>query len=227
MKNTYLISGIIVVVAILGFIFASKKTEAPVEKDDTSKNETTEASNVVFSDGVYKLETDSSAISWEGEYLTGLKENGTVKLRSGEVRVTDGMISGGEFVIDMNTIESIPHKDRLVDHLKSPDFFDAAKFETSKFVLRSVAPSSSEGAQAGRFVIAGDLTVKGITKPISFMTTITSDQNNLTTKGSFAINRADWEIKYNSATFFSNLGDKIIRDAVTLGLDLKAQKVIQ
>jgi polyisoprenoid-binding protein YceI len=227
MRNTYIIVAMIVLVALVGFLMASKKTEAPVEKEMTKNSESNEQINSIFADGVYKLETDSSSIFWEGEYLTGLKENGTVKLQSGEVTVVNGAITGGEFVIDMKSIESVPHKDLLVSHLKAPDFFEVEKYDTAKFVLKSVAPTSSEGVKEGRFVLAGDLTVKGILKPISLVATITNDQNSLKASASFAINRADWEIKYNSPTFFSNLGDKIIRDAVTIGLDLKAQRVIQ
>lgn len=166
-------------------------------------------------------------INWEGEFVTGMSEKGTVGLKSGEFTVENGLITSGEFVIDMNQIDSTPTKEKLVTHLKSDDFFGVATYPTATFTLKSMAPTSEEGAKEGRYVVAGNLTVRGITKPISFTATFRTEGNTLTADASFAINRADWEIKYNSATFFQNLGDKIIRDAVVIGLDLQGERVIQ
>ncbi len=222
MKNSYIVVGLIVVIVALFFLFNSKKTEAPVE--DLSSDKVVSA----ISTGEYKLNTESSKIGWRGEFITGMSEEGIVKLSSGSVLVEEGVIKSGEFVIDMNTIESIPLKERLVAHLKNDDFFSVDKYPTAKFVLRSFAPSSEDGAKVGRYVVSGNLTVRGIEKPISFMATVVpTEDGNIKATGSFAINRADWEVKYNSSSFFTNLGDKMIRDAVEITLDLEAQKVIQ
>lgn len=224
MKNSYLIAGAIIVVAALGLMLSSKKTEAPV----TLENSENIAKNSSLVDGTYKISTESSTISWLGEMATGLKkEEGTVTLSSGNVIVKDGVITSGEFVIDMESIKSNPMIDRLVTHLKSPDFFDVAKYPTAKFTLKGTQPSSEAGGQEGRLVVYGDLTVKGITKPISFTATVTQSEDQISGTSSFAINRAEWEIRYGSSSFFSDLGDKVIRDAVTIGLDLKAEKVIE
>lgn len=226
MKNSYLIAGLVVLVAILGLILSSKKTEAPLENTLEKESDVPVLAGPI-TDGTYKLDTEASILYWEGEYLTGLSEKGTVNLKSGEITVAQGLISGGEFVIDMNTIDSNPRKDRLVTHLKSDDFFGVENHPTATFTLKSMAATSEIGAKEGRYVIAGDLTVRGITKPISFTANLKPEGDTLSGTASFAINRADWEIKYNSPTFFKDLGDKIIRDAVTIGLDLKAERVIQ
>lgn len=227
MNNSYIIATIIIVVAFLGFTFGSKKTEAPIES--ATENETTQNINVTsITDGKYKLETESSFIGWKGESVSGSSHEGTINLISGEFEVLEEMISSGLFVIDMNTIKS-SDSERLVEHLKSDDFFGVQKFPEATFVLKKMEKISEESSKLGRFVFAGDLTIKGITKPISFTANLNQDPDTgtLMAKASFAINRADWEIKYNSPTFFSDLGDKIIRDSVMLTLDLKAQKVIQ
>jgi len=224
MKNSYIAAGVVILAVILGFIFANKGVEAPVKNLVDTKVAT---SSISFSDGSYELNTASSSLSWRGEYLKGLAEEGTVNILSGNFVVSKNKIEGGKFVIDMNSIESIPHKDKLVNHLKSNDFFGVEEFPTATFVLKDVISSQKAGFESGKSVVNGDLTVKGITKPISFFATITGEEDNLHAVASFSINRSDWDIKYNSQTFFSNLGDKIINDIVTIGLDLKAQKVIQ
>lgn len=226
MKNSYLIAGLIVLIVALGLIFASRKTEAPQQEvaDQESNTQTTVGT---FTDGTYKLNPSASTLYWEGEFVTGMSEKGSVGLASGNFKVTNGIISSGEFVIDLNTIDSEPRKEKLVTHLKSDDFFSVATYPTATFTLKSMTATSEEGAKAGRYVIGGDLTVKGITKPISFTATFGTAENKLSATASFAINRADWEIKYNSATFFQNLGDKIIRDAVVIGLDLQGERVLE
>lgn len=221
MTNSYLIAGLIIVVVVLGVVLRSNRIEAPISRVSEEDNKG------VFLDGRYNLQASSSVVSWEGEYLAGLSENGTVRLSSGEFVIKDGVITSGEFIMDMSTIESIPHKDILVTQLKGDDFFGVQSYPTAKFVFKKMIPSSVEGAKIGRFVIAGDLTVRGIVKPISFTTTLKNEGDSLSATTSFAINRADWEIKYNSPTFFQNLGDKVIRDAVIIGLDLKAVRVLQ
>ena len=223
MKDSYIAGGVIILIIILGFIFANRGAEAPVKEELDNKI----TPSVTLSDGKYELDIASSTISWHGEYLKGLAEEGTVNLLSGNFIISENRVKEGSFEIDMNSIESTPHKDKLVEHLKNEDFFDVENFPTATFVLKGIISSDKAGFEGEQSIVNGDLTVKGITKPISFFVTITGDENNLHATASFSINRADWEIKYNSQSFFSNLGDKIINDIVTIGLDLNAQKVIQ
>lgn len=223
MKNSYITAGVIVLILVLIFIFTGRKSEAPVEE---LLNQ--EYSGYEFASGKYEIITDSSLVYWEGEYITGKKELGTVKVSSGSFIVNDeGYITEGEFEIDMDTIMSEPYIERLVTHLKSSDFFEVENFPTAKFIFKKMENMPNSESSNGRYVIAGDLIVKGITKPISFTTTISSEGDNMQAIGTFALNRAEWEIKYNSESFFSDLGDRVIRDAITIGLDLKAQKVLQ
>lgn len=222
MKNPYIIAGVIVVLAIFGFVFWGKKTEAPLNQENNQNDK-----GIFLEDGQYEINRELSKIYWEGEYLTGLKEKGSLSLLSGQFYVSSSTITQGEFIIDMNSISSDPENEGLVNHLRSSDFFDVEKYPVATFILKKIMPTSEGGAKLGRYVFAGDLIIKGITQPISFVATISSGKNSAEAKASFALNRADWEIKYNSPSFFSDLGDKIIRDAFVVELDFVANKVIQ
>lgn len=221
MNKSYIVAAVIVLVAIVALVINGKKSEAPI--NTTNQN----ASGTPVTLGSYKLDTEKSVLAWRGEFVTGFAEEGTLKLQTGEMNLMADGRASGEFVIDMNTLESIPHKDMLVNHLRSADFFEVATYPTSTFVLKTMEPTSEDGAKDGRFVLGGDLTIKGKTLPISFIATLTEDTDSLSAVATFAINRADWEVKYNSSKFFSGLGDKVIRDAVQITLDLKGVKVIQ
>ena len=51
---------------------------------------------------------------------------------------------------------------KLDEHLMTADFFDAAKFPTATFVSTAVKPEGATGAE-----ITGNLTIKGVTKPVT------------------------------------------------------------
>ena len=57
--------------------------------------------------------------------------------------------------------------DKFTAHLKSPDFFDVAKFPTASFKSTAVAPAGE-----GKLKVDGDLTLHGVTKPVSLDVTI-------------------------------------------------------
>ncbi len=221
MKNTYLIIGLLIIVAVIAFVFWTKKTEAPVEN---SVDKNVSASSTPITVGSYKLNTETSKIGWKGEKITGSTEEGTVMLSGGDIEVNEDVITG-YFGIDMNTITSNPNIEMLVKHLKNDDFFAVDKFPEAFFVLKSMTPSSPDSE--GRYLVSGDLTIKGITQPVSFIASVSSVDNEISATGSFALNRTLWDIKYGSSSFFGDLGDKAIRDAITITIDLKGTKVIQ
>ncbi len=218
MKNSYLIAGAIVVVAIIAFVVASRKSEAPVEK--VTQNE---QAGVTLTDGNYKLDTDQSTIRWTGETVTGLKKyEGTVKVKSGTVMVEQGGIKSGSFEIDMQTLTDDLNTVDLVSHLKSSDFFAVDAYPLAKFEITSFAPISEASTNLGRYVIGGNLTIKDVTKPISLIATLSETENKIRVSASFAINRAEWNVKFGSSTFFEGLGDKAVRDAIEINMDLVA-----
>jgi hypothetical protein len=221
MKNSYILIGVVIIIAILAFVFGKNKIEAPteVEADTDTK------AGVALTDGEYVIDTEKSVIKWRGEFVTGMGEEGTVLIKAGHAHVLAGAVTDGDFVIDMNTIKDNGASELLEKHLKSDDFFAVETYPESTFIITKVAPSSVEGGKAGRYIITGNLKVKGIEKAISFPATITrATDGSLKAVSSFAINRANWQVKYNSQSFFSGLGNKAIRDAVEIALDLSAIK---
>jgi len=156
-------------------------------------------------------------LRWIGKKLGGLHQ-GTIAITNGKVDVVDGKVVSGKFLIDMNSIictdlEAGKGKEDLEGHLKSPDFFNTAKFPSSTFVIT--------GVNGNR--IYGDLTLLGVTKPANFLSTVTTTGSGISvTTPTFEINRTDWGLKYGSATFFDNLKDKAIDDKISLAINFKA-----
>jgi len=177
-----------------------------------------------LTDGTYALTADNK-LMWEGKKVA-YGHNGTIDVTKGEFTVAKGMISGGSFEIDMNTIantdiEAAEDNAKLVGHLKAADFFDAGQFPTAMFKITSVAPGE------GTHKITGDLTLKGKTNPVTFDATVTEDGGTITTKAAFEIDRSKWGIEFNSKSFsaFENLAaENIINDEIGIQFELKAAK---
>lgn len=166
----------------------------------------------------------SSNLAWEGKKVTG-KHNGVVKIKSGELYVDGQKITGGTFDIDFSTIEVVDIKDpemnaKLVSHLKSEDFFAASSHPIGKFAITTVEPMSDD--KGHNMKINGTLTIKGITKPVSFPAKVTVDGDKVEAVADLVIDRTLWDIKFRSGKFFQDLGDNLIYDDITIKLDLKA-----
>lgn len=164
----------------------------------------------------FNVNVETSTITWKGYKPTGT-HNGTINMVSGEIYLEDGNLKSGSFVADMTSIKDADGSSRLEGHLKSPDFFDIKEFSTSKFEI-----TNSE-EKDGKTIITGDLTIKGIVKQISFPATITSNEETVTILSEVVkINRADFNIKYKSKSFFNNLKEKFINDEFDLQVNIVA-----
>ena len=173
----------------------------------------------------HQLDLAKSSFKWVGKKVTG-QHDGNVKFKSGSVTFTKGKLSGGTFTLDMNTIsnndvKSDEWRQKLVAHLKSDDFFNVKGHPTASFVIKKAKPSKI----ATEWDVTGDLTVKGITKSITFRTTIKQTGKLKVATAKFKIDRSRWDIKYKSGKFFDpkELGDKLIYDDIEIELSLQTK----
>lgn len=162
-----------------------------------------------------KIDLDASTINWTGKKVTG-EHTGTIKIKSGELKMKDGQLEGGSFVIDMTTIActdlSGGGAEKLVRHLSSDDFFGIANHPTAKLVITDV----NKRGDTNNYEVSADLTIKGITKPIEFIAQV----GEKTAMADISVDRTQYDIKYGSGSFFDGLGDKMIYDNFDLQVNL-------
>jgi len=107
--------------------------------------------------------------------------------------------------------------DKRDGHLKSPDFFDAAKFPTISFVSKKITATE----------IVGDLTIKGVTKEVAIAATITGPVKGMMGKdiiginGAFTLNRQDYGVNWNKAL---DQGGLAVSNDVAVNFSLEADK---
>ena len=175
------------------------------------------AVNNMPGDGQFTMDPDKSVIQWRGTKV-GMEEKGTVPFRSCSFQVVNGVLTSADIVMEMNAIQSTsqsgPAARELGQHLRSADFFDTANHPTSAFTLVS---ARADGR--GNLVVNGKLNIKGITKEVEALVTFSS-YDPVVASVSFSFNRADFDVRFGSGTFFDNLGDDLISDEVHMRLAL-------
>ena len=166
----------------------------------------------------YSVDTEKSSVAWKGYKVAGSHE-GAVRIQSGSLEFTDGLLTGGAFEIDMAsmTCTDLPKGvgKKLIGHLQSEDFFGTTAHPTASFKITSVLPQG-----VNRYKVLGDLTIKEITKAIKFIATTATEESVVTANADIQVDRSDFNVKYGSGTFFGNLGDKTIYDEFDLNVSL-------
>jgi polyisoprenoid-binding protein YceI len=184
---------------------------------DTTKARTGEAAQVASPAPAqgqkYVITPQNSTIEFIGSKVTG-KHNGSFGEFSGQVDYA-GAPENSRVNITIKTASINTDTPDLTKHLKTPDFFDVAKFPEASFVSTAIKAGGENGAS---HTVTGNLTMHGVTKAITFPATINVTPDAATVESSFSINRKDFGINYAGAA------DNLIRDNVVLALHVRATK---
>jgi polyisoprenoid-binding protein YceI len=154
--------------------------------------------------------------------------------------IQDGNVNGGNFVLDMNSMvvsgpkgADAASNNKLLGHLKSPDFFEVSKYPDATFVITAVNPFSGtvkdttdpRQESISKYKVAdpthsvsGNLTIKGIAKNIEFPARITISGNAADAIARFNVDRTQWNLVYPGKP------DDLIRNEIHFGIMLKAAK---
>jgi polyisoprenoid-binding protein YceI len=159
-------------------------------------------------------DTEKTKLLWLGEKVTG-QHTGTINLKSGWLNWQENKIVSGEFVIDMASLKESEANERLEGHLKSDDFFGTEKFPTAKIVI-----TGSTSFDKGTGVVSGTLTIKDVTNPIEFKSTMQKKEDGVWFFANIVVDRTKYNVRYGSGSFFDNLGDKTIYDEFKLKVNL-------
>ena len=166
---------------------------------------------------VVNVNKSASSVAWLAKKVTG-QHNGTVGISAGALNIDGKKLISGNFTIDLKTIKILDLTDpvsnqKLVGHLTTGDIFEVEKFPTATFVITKVAGNQ----------VTGNLTVKGITKSITFPAEIAVKGGKVTAKANITIDRTDFNIRYGSKKFFESIGDKAIYDDFALTVSLVSE----
>jgi polyisoprenoid-binding protein YceI len=203
------------ILSIIPLVFGCRE---PLKKEN--KNKVSVSS--VLRGQKYIIDTKQSIVTWQGSMLFDIDEEhvGYVYITKGELMVENGRLTGGTAEINMNSIE---YKDKAskntpVKHLKSPDYFDVEKFPISTIAITKIE------SLRGHTIVKADLTIKGVTQPVTFPAKIEVQDGVVKANGKLIIDRTDWGIRYRSGKFYDNLADQAVSDDIELHMKIVAKK---
>jgi polyisoprenoid-binding protein YceI len=160
-------------------------------------------------------------LKWIG-YGVGKSHAGTLQLKSGQVELAGDELKGGEFVIDMNSLDTAD-SEKLKGHLKSADFFEVEKHPEAKFKITKVDVVPAAVAGGPTHKLTGDLTIKGKTNSIEVLAVVKKEGKKWMASGDAEImDRTSFDIVYNSKKFapLAKLGNKLIEDNIKIQLNV-------
>jgi len=170
----------------------------------------------------FTIETAQSNIDWVGRKVTGA-HNGTISIKEGSLILTDGQLAGGEFTIDTTSIKILDVTDpgtnaQFAGHLASADFFASEQYPEAKFVITLAEPAGEN-----TYNIEGNLTIKGITRPVSFAAVVNNSGDTFSASGKVVVDRTLYDMKFRSGNFFKDLGDSLIYNNFDLNVTITAK----
>ena len=190
------------------------------------------------------LDSQKSIFTWKG----GLKfavsnHDGNIKMLDGKISIDDNVISG-LVQIDMKTISnndlSSKSKERLVGHLKSPDFFHVTKHPRA--ILKIKSSKILDKLESGKYkmLLNGDLTIKDKTNPVDFEAIVDLDSNIKTAEGKLTFDRSKFDVQYRSEMHLDDpksfwnkvqaprnaIKDKVIKDIIEIDFNVVSKSEV-
>jgi polyisoprenoid-binding protein YceI len=200
--------------AVMALIFATSFAWSFANEPDKNPSD--------VSGPAYSYNMSESKVFWEGSKPGGTHV-GTIGVVNGKAITNGDQIVGGTFELDMTSIQNEDvdnegRRKRLLDHLRSEDFFHVDQYPVSTFQITSVEPTNE---YPSTHMITGDLTIRGNTRAISFPAEINMDDRIIHARsGEIVLDRTQWDVNHKSRSIFAGLKDSYIDDEMVVRLDV-------
>ena len=168
--------------------------------------------------GVWNIDTSHTTVNFSVRHMMVSKVRGKFATFGGTIVIAeDPTASTLEASVNMASVDTgDAGRD---EHLRTSDFFDIQTHPTMTFKSTSIT------ASGGDYELTGDLTIRGVTRPVTFeleLGGVGVDPWGNTRAGFTAtttINRKDWGLEYNAVL---EGGGVLIGEKVTIELDVEA-----
>ena len=172
----------------------------------------------------WTYDADHSNLGFSVKHAMISKVHGTFRVATGTLELDDKDVSKSRLMMEIK-VDSIDTRNEKRDgHLKSPDFFDVAKYPTMTFKSTKVEKAHDH------IKVTGDLTMHGVTKPVVLHfegpSKPVKDPFGMTRAGASAtakLNRKDFGLKWSQTL---EAGGVMVGDEISIQLDAEfVQKV--
>ncbi len=172
--------------------------------------------------GTYVIDPSHSRIGFSVRHAMVTKVSGAFADFEGTAHLDGANPGASNVTVTMQVASFDTRNEGRDEHVKSPDFLDAATYPTITFVSTAVEQTGDDEVE-----ITGDLTIKDQTRPITIPFTFEGaatdpfGNNRVGFEGGTTISRADYGITWNAAL---ETGGVLVSDKVTLDFEISAIK---
>ena len=155
----------------------------------------------------------ASFIHWKGSGFGGrASREGTIRMGKGMFVIRHQQLTSGVFTMDMRQLDPV---------LRGEDFFDVARNPGAYFTSTGMKRVGDS-----RWEVAGNLTMHGVTHPLTFETDVRWEElGHMVATSTFTIDRRDWSIGTGSTGIANDVADPGIQLAITLDAHRKQAAV--
>lgn len=170
-------------------------------------------------EGTYVVDIGASTVNWKGTMMGMYSHSGILKFSEGKLKMKDGQIMGGTFVVDMNSMsptddnydpEEGRSKDKLVEHLKSDDFFLVSEHPTATFAIGAVKDNKA----------VGKMTIRGNTNEVEVnIADVHAHEGDVHITGSAVLDRQAYDVQFSHPA-----EEMVLSDDLEIEVDIMAVK---
>jgi polyisoprenoid-binding protein YceI len=169
------------------------------------------------------IDTSRSEVGWAGKSVSDT-HTGKVKFSKVNLMFQNGRLSGGNFEVDMSsiTVEDIKDPQGVKDfigHITTEDFFEVSKFPTATFKITDVKSIRDQ-----EYLVTGDMTIKGITLPITFPASVTNEDHRYRLNANVQVDRTAFGIEYGASGKRGSAKDWFIYNEFVLTVNVLSEK---
>lgn len=157
---------------------------------------------------------EESQVNWTGSAAIGSYQlGGSLTTEKGFLEIGEGLVMKGLVVLDMKSLVS--ETAGLCDHLRKKDFFHVKKYPQASFELSRPCPLIE-----GKAVVEGILAIRGVQKQVQIPVELALEGELIELKARLVIDRTEYGMRYNSPSFFENLGNQAIANEMVVDVRL-------
>lgn len=171
----------------------------------------------------WKIDSAHSSANFGVKHLAISTVNGTLGTVTGTVDIDEKDLAKSKVEASIDVKEVNTKEPKRDDHLRSPDFFDVAKFPTVTF-----KSTKWEKGTGNKVKVTGDLTMHGVTKPVTLDGELSGEVVNpwgghvRAFSGTTTINRKDFGLGWNKAL---EAGGVLVGEEVKISIETELNPV--
>ena len=168
----------------------------------------------------YVVDPTHSSIGFQAKHMMISKVKGHFDRFNSELDINPEDLSGGSIQFEVEIASINTNNEDRDNHLRSADFLDAETHPTMKFVATDIKKVDDD-----EYKITGDLSIRGVTKPVTFDAEYNGKGTNpwgvevVAFEADGKINRKDFGLNWNSAL---ETGGVLVSDDIKIHIEIEA-----